>query len=164
MQGRIRFPLNAEQSQGVSISRMPKRAAPTPERDEFARKLRVLLDHWRMSQRDLAKHMGVSDTTVHQWVTALVTPRSQRLRKLAALFNEQPDFFLPGDDEALGGRALSHKLLRLAEAIGPDRLDYLDSLAADELCALVDDHELRRSREARRAETPKPPAVPITQP
>lgn len=109
-----------------------------------------------MSQRDLAKKMGVSDTTVHQWVTAAVTPRSQRLRALAALFNERPDFFLPaGDDDALGGRALSHKLLRLAEVLGPDRIDYLDALGAAELCDLVDDHELRRSREARRADGAK---------
>lgn len=169
MQGRFRFPLNAKHRRGVSIPAMPKRAAPTPQRAEFARRLKALLDHWRMDQRELAKQMGVSDTTIHQWVTGAVMPRVQRLRKLAALFNERPDFFLPGEDadgdtDPLGGRALSHKLLRLSDAIGPDRLDYLDSLSVDDLRALVDEHELRRSREARRIEAPRPLLPPVTQP
>jgi len=45
---------------------------------------------------------------------------------------------------------LSSKVARLFEILGPERILYLDALSAEELRALVDKHELARSRGLRR--------------
>jgi len=124
-----------------------KKSAQTPESAERARRLRILLAQHRMLPTDLARLLNVSDPTVHGYVTGYGTPRPHRLVEIAEKLDESVDWLL-GRDKM--GSFLSGKLARLAEILGPDRIDYLNALSEEELRELVDEHELERARRLRR--------------
>lgn len=149
MQPHSRVHLNPVLGRGVSISGMARKVTPiTDEKLEVARRIRLCMAAAGMTeQRELARYMSVSDPTVHDWVTGEVTPRTHRLRKIAALGGETLDWILGRDEME---PQISRKLTRLAEIIGCDRLTYLDELGADELREMIDRHELERQRQHRR--------------
>ena len=134
-----------------------KRAAATPEKLETARRLCAAMKYAGVTQDQLAKAMNVSNPTAHQWMTGAVTPRPHRLEGIAKLVNVGVGWLLLQDDM---DRPLTNKLLRIFEAIGRDRLDYLDSLASDELRDLIDAHELARGRTRRRQRDHEPEPKP----
>lgn len=128
---------------------VPKKVSKVPADPEIARRIKIALDHAGKSQRDLARHCRVSDPTVWAWVTGTVTPRPYRLVAIADFVGESIDWLM---NRETMDRALSSKLVRLAELLGRDRIEYLHDLSAEELLALVDGHELARSRAKRRAD------------
>lgn len=148
MQERSLPTLNDEQVRGfrlIGVSK--KRAEPSVDKLETARRLRAAMDHAGINQDRLAKAIGVANPTAHEWMTGAVTPRPHRLQKIAKLVGADVGWLLLQDDM---DRTLSGKLLRLYEIVGRDRIDYLDSLSDEELRDLVDAHELTRARQTRR--------------
>ena len=128
---------------------MPKKVAKKPADPEICRRLKVALDQAGKTQRDLARHCRVTDPTVSAWVTGIVTPRPHRLVAIADFVGESIDWLM---NRETMDRVLSSKLVRLAEILGRDRIEYLHDLSAEELIGLVDAHELARSRARRRAD------------
>lgn len=53
-----------------------------------------------MLQRDVAKSVNVSRSTVTKWETGEAVPRTDKLKKLAALFNCTVDDLLKDDESA----------------------------------------------------------------
>lgn len=66
----------------------------------FSRKLRFYLDMNDMSQRELAKYLGVSTAAVSQWCTGIKTPRMDKIDAMCELFGcKRADFYEePGND------------------------------------------------------------------
>lgn len=55
-------------------------------RDIFARNLRYYLNNSGLSQKELAKIIGVSAPTMHEWCAGKKTPRMDKVQKLANYF------------------------------------------------------------------------------
>lgn len=51
-----------------------------------------------LSQMDVAKEIGVDQTTVHLWETGKTKPRVETLMKLASYFNVTVDELLSADE------------------------------------------------------------------
>lgn len=58
----------------------------------------------KMLQKDVAKSVNVSRSTVTKWETGDAVPRTDKLKKLAALFNCTVDDLLK-DDDSVSARA-----------------------------------------------------------
>lgn len=56
-----------------------------------------------MLQRDVAKKVNVSRSTVTKWETGDAVPRTDKLKKLAALFNCTVDELLSDEESASTG-------------------------------------------------------------
>lgn len=52
----------------------------------FARNLTFMLEQNDMSQADLARSLGVNESTVHSWITAKKSPRMGRVDEMCKLF------------------------------------------------------------------------------
>ena len=55
-------------------------------REVFAKNLQYYIDITGVTQRDLAKYVGVSAPTLNEWVKGKKFPRIDRIEKLAAYF------------------------------------------------------------------------------
>lgn len=60
----------------------------------IGKKIRDLRKQKRMSQTELAKSAGVSQTTVTAWETGKAEPSSSAVAKLADIFNVTTDYLL----------------------------------------------------------------------
>ena len=54
------------------------------------------------SQKDLARHMGVKEKTVHAWEDDLAEPRANRLQTLSGMLNVSMRWLLTGEGAGLG--------------------------------------------------------------
>jgi transcriptional regulator with XRE-family HTH domain len=127
-----------------------KLAATTEDRLEFSRRLCASMKNAGINQDGVAKAMGVANPTVHEWMTKGVTPRPQKWKRLARVVGAEVGWLFAQEDETAMPRSLTAKFLQLFEAIGRDRLDYMNSLDVAELRGMIDSHELAHTREARR--------------
>ncbi len=66
----------------------------------FPARLRQVLRQRGMSQRQLARTVGVGDNTIHNWLTGFSTPRIWHLPELARALGVSIDWLL-GVDEPL---------------------------------------------------------------
>lgn len=53
----------------------------------FSKNLKFYLERYEMSQADLAKRLGVSTTSVSNWVQGLKAPRMDKVDTMCDLFN-----------------------------------------------------------------------------
>lgn len=58
----------------------------------------------KMSQRELAKEIGLSNTTIAIWCTGKKNPSYTNLKTLASFFGVSTDYFLAKDDRSAGAR------------------------------------------------------------
>lgn len=74
----------------------------------FAERLRSLREARDLTQDDIAKGLDVSRPTVSSWESGKISPRLQRLDKLAALLGTTPYYLMNGDGpERVESRAAS---------------------------------------------------------
>jgi SOS-response transcriptional repressor LexA len=65
------------------------------------------MDERGISQRELAKLVGVSHVSVHQWRTDTATPSKDRLSKLCAVFHVPVGWLLYGDEMPLADSSMA---------------------------------------------------------
>ena len=53
----------------------------------FSKRLIHYMDLYRMSQKDLAQRVGVSEATISNWVKGVKSPRVDKVDKLCIIFN-----------------------------------------------------------------------------
>ena len=81
----------------------------------FARRLRFHMELYNMKQKDLALRMGVSEASVHNWLTGEKVPRADKVDKLCQIFRcnrsdlvEEPNEVSPLTQEHLSNYARLH--------------------------------------------------------
>ena len=158
MQERTRAALNAEKRRRVSLCGMGKRKTlpATPERIERGKRIALALEDAGKLQTDLAAELGVSNPTVHDWVSGTVTPRPHRLVEIGRFLHCSVDWLLLKDDEMEFD--VASNLTRFGLAIGREGLEFIGELSADEQREMVERYEVhlaRRKRTRRRAESAK---------
>lgn len=92
------------------------------ENEVFAKNLQTCLDVRGWDQPTFAKYMGVSVSSVSQWVRGLKMPRKPKLDLMAQLFNCQVNtlFEEPKPDDGRGDMYAT--LLQLATCMKPEDL------------------------------------------
>ena len=67
--------------------------------DDFVKRLQQLLEKNDISQRELAKKVGVSEVTISRYMSGERNPRIEIARKIAEVFGVTTDYLLGGADE-----------------------------------------------------------------
>lgn len=67
---------------------------------EFKDRLNMLLDHKKVSQRQLALAIGISPQSVQQWAKGLAKPSSDRVQSVAEFFDVTPSYLMFGEEVA----------------------------------------------------------------
>lgn len=65
----------------------------------FAKRLKLYLDHYGISQADLAKRLGVGTSSVSNWVNGVKTPRPKKVDMMCEIFHCDRSDFLKDTDE-----------------------------------------------------------------
>ena len=89
----------------------------------FSRRLRFYLSQNGMSQLDLAKRIGVSATSVSDWVNGRKSPRMNKVDAMCELFNCRRSDFLEDTPTSPYIEAISpadHEVLQAYHSASPD--------------------------------------------
>lgn len=65
---------------------------------KFAERLKELRQEKKLSLKQLAKKIGVSDTAINRWENQLRTPNIENLYNLAVVFDVSSDYLLGLED------------------------------------------------------------------
>ena len=87
--------------------------------ETFSKNLAELLKNNNINQKELAKKIGVSPSTVSMWVTGNSSPRMDLLEKIAEVFNIAPSVLLT--DLSLHSKHKSNIIYQLGKA----EIDFL---------------------------------------
>lgn len=115
-------------------------------------KIKALRESRKMTQKDLAEMLGVAVQSVSKWELGITVPRLPMLKKIAAIFSVDMNYF---SDSVNPSEAFRHnrELMAIAEDIFNNPQMYrlfelsrqLSSAAVDEVIQFVD---FQRSKEA----------------
>lgn len=75
----------------------------------FSERLQYLLKNYEMRQNDLAKIVGVSESTVGKWILCKALPRMGVIQKLADYFNVSIKYFLEPESTEIPKKGASFK-------------------------------------------------------
>ena len=106
------------------------RNAAKPNRDVFRKNLSNMIYERDVTQKDVADHIGVTQTAVSHWLTGMTTPRGDTLIKLANYFGTTPSVLM-GNASALSTideERILH-LFRMLSPLGKEKaLERMDEL------------------------------------
>ena len=75
----------------------------------FSKNLRAFMNTHNLTQRDLAKHMNVSESSVSHWMAGTKVPRADKVDKLCEIFGcKRSDFLNENDDIPISPAAKKH--------------------------------------------------------
>lgn len=95
---------------------------PTPEelRALFSNRLSALLNEHNINQAELAKILGVSESTVGKWMLMKSLPRMGIIQKLSDYFGVPKSYFLEESAENKRAYYLDPETARLAQEVKDD--------------------------------------------
>ena len=99
--------------------------------ETFSKNLAGLLKNNNISQKELAKKIGVSPSTVSMWVTGNSSPRMDLLEKIAEVFNITPSVLLTDLSLDLSQNYIIHTALHskhksnIIYQLGKAEIDFL---------------------------------------
>lgn len=85
--------------------------------EDFGKKLSFLLKDKGLSQRELAKSIGVTETTISRYASGGRVPRGSEIKKIADVLGVSIDFLLSNDHKYMSVNELLVKLNILANDI-----------------------------------------------
>lgn len=98
----------------------------------FAKNLSRLLESHHISQRDIAKILSVSSSTVSSWCTGQKIPRMDKIERLASYFGVLKSDLIEEKPTPVSESGLDAKvkeLLNIAETLSPENQAKLIELA-----------------------------------
>lgn len=110
----------------------------------FSKNLKYYLDNNEMSQADLAKRIGVSTTSVSNWVLGIKTPRMDKVDMMCSIFNckrsdlmeerrEQPGYYTNPETARIAQAILDSKelsaLFDVSRKISPEDITTVYQMA-----------------------------------
>lgn len=109
-------------------------------RDIFAKNLRYYISVSGKTQKELAKIIGVSAPTMHEWCAGKKTPRMDKVQRLANYFNIQNSDLIEDKREQPAQSELSYKkreFIKKVEGMTDAQIERLE-----QILALVENTEL----------------------
>lgn len=84
----------------------------------FSKRLKYYLNKNDMTQKELAKILGVGTTSVYNWVNGIKSPRMDKVDAMCSLFNcRRSDFLKEDDDDTDTSYYLDEKTKKIAQEI-----------------------------------------------
>jgi len=92
----------------------------------FAHRLKNVLSASGVERGELARHLGVSVSTVNRWLNGITTPNVYQFRDIAHLFGMPYDWFLEDGDSIPNTEELAEKL-----GLSPETVEALLDMASE---------------------------------
>lgn len=94
--------------------------------EAFARRLKYYMDGYKMSQKDLAQKVGVSEASVSNWITGIKVPRADKVDKICKIFNCNRSDLVEDPSEPISPLAKQH--IENYEQLPPEWRELIDEL------------------------------------
>ena len=85
----------------ITTDDMPSEDWYSPEAATFGDRLAAARDSAKMTQAELARHLGIKASTLKSWEQDLSEPRANRLSMMAGILNVSMMWLLNGEGEGL---------------------------------------------------------------
>lgn len=128
-----------------------------PPNPQVAKRILGALDHHGMTQKELARCVGVTAPAISQIVTGSVMPMDETVVKIAEVLGEDFEFLMARVEK--GTRGYGKVFGELMSRFTADETQHLLELTEDELHSMVAQHALAyaaKQRKVVRDSKPKP--------